>query len=593
MDSRHRVLVIEDSSTYLKILKTYLERGGYEVATAMSAEDGLLQVGKFLPNLILCDYLLPGMKGDEFCKQVKLHGASRNIPIIMLTAKGDRDDITTGLDAGADDYIVKSQDIDLLLLRVKNFLRRTVVAPADPIAGRSVLHRQRVLTIEDDSFYRRMLARILGEEGYEVREAADGEEGLSVVASETFDLVLVDFVMPGIQGDEVCRRLKASDSHRDIPVILLTSRGDKQDMIAGLNAGADDYIIKNTDLEVLKSRIKALIRRKFYQDDNRRIQEELRAHELEVARAKIERDMAQEKARLADELAEKNRALVETNRKLRDTQAALVQAEKMAALGQLAAGIAHEINNPVAYVSNNLETIDRDARDIDRALEAFRGLVARAAADRSDLAAEAAALEEELELAVARREFAQSISDSRQGLERVKNIVLNLRNFSRLDEGEIKVVDLTEGIESTLKIVAHLMKDRIAIEREYGPMPPVECYPGLLNQVFMNLLVNASQAIADTGTIRIRTSTSHAGDTVSIAISDTGCGIPPDLHQRIFDPFFTTKPVGTGTGLGLATSYGIVQKHGGRIQVDSEPGRGSTFTLVVPVAVSRRSPAHG
>jgi two-component system NtrC family sensor kinase len=582
MDTRHRIVVIDDSATYLKILKTYLEREGYEVHAAMTGEEGLEVVGRVHPNLILCDYLLPGMKGDEFCKQVKLHGASRNIPIVMLTARGDREDITTGLDAGADDYIVKSQDIDILLLRVKNLLRTSVEVTEAP-SDAPVLARQKVLTIDDDAFYRAQIARMLTDEGYEVEQAGTGEDGLAAVARTTFDLILVDFVMPGLQGDEVARELKRGEATREIPVILLTSRMDKQDMITGLNAGADDYIIKSTDVEVLKSRVKALIRRKYYQDENRRIQHELKAREFEAERAKMERDLAQEQARLADQLAQKNRVLEETNRKLRETQDALVQAEKMAALGQLVAGIAHEINNPLAFVFNNLVTIHRDAKDLIRGLDEYRLAVAAV----PDLAGKLKEVEDDLELTTAQRELMQYVEDSREGLDRVKNIVLNLRNFSRLDEGETKVVDVTEGIESTLKIIAHLMKDRIDVEREYGPVPKVECYPGPLNQVFMNLLVNATQAIQSKGKITIRVS--EAEGMVRVAIADTGCGIPAEVIQRIFDPFFTTKPVGAGTGLGLSTSYGIMQKHGGHIQVDSTPGLGSTFTVVLNPTLVRRS----
>ena len=585
MDKRHRVVVIDDSATYLRILKTYLEREGYEVHTAKTGEEGLVLVGRVYPHIILCDFLLPGMKGDEFCKQVKLNHTSRHIPVIMLTARGEREDITTGLDAGADDYIIKSQDIDILLLRVRNFLKNSQPTPISEEAP--PLARQKVLTIEDDEFYRMMITKLLSEEGYEVFGAATGEEGLKLIATTVFDLILVDLVMPGMQGDQVCRALKDHDDTRDVPVILLTSRGEKQDMIAGLNAGADDYIVKSTDGEVLKSRVRALIRRKHYQDENRRIQEELKVHEIDAARAKLERDLAQEKARLADELAEKNRALEATNAKLREMQTQLVHAEKMAALGQLVAGIAHEINNPLAFVNNNLVTIERDAKDLIRGLDAYRSAVA----NTPELAESLRGMEEDFELPTAQAELMQYVVDSREGLERVKNIVINLRNFSRIDEGDTKDVDLIEGIESTLKIIAHLMKDRVDVEKHYETLPRVECYPGLLNQVFMNLLVNATQAIPERGRITIRATS--ADGKVRIAITDTGCGMTPEVKQKIFDPFFTTKPVGAGTGLGLSTSYGIMQKHGGQILVDSTPGQGSTFTVVLGATLTRRNTVHG
>ncbi|MBI4861263.1 MAG: response regulator [Candidatus Riflebacteria bacterium] len=594
METAHRILVIEDSTTYLKILKTYLEREGYRVLTAETGEEGLGLVSRERPDLILCDFILPGMKGDELCKRVKLHSASRHIPLIMLTTRGEREHITTGLEAGADDYVVKSGDIDILMLRVRKFLSasiRTVPTPvpAEP-AEPAVLRQQRVLTIDDDRRFREFITKLLTPEGYEVVQAEDGEAGLAAVQKHVFDLILVDLVMPGLMGDEVCRRLKTSEATREVPVILLTSRGDKHDMIAGLSAGADDYVVKTTDQEIIKSRVKAMIRRKFFQDENRRIQDELKTREIEAARVKAERDAAQEKARLADELAVKNTTLQATNRKLRDAQTALVQAEKMAALGQLVAGIAHEINNPLAFVYNNLVTIERDVRDLDRVLTEYRTVVAGFAGSRPDVIARLAELEDECELETARTEITTRVADAKEGLERVKKIVTNLRNFSRLDEGEVKTVDITEGIESTLKIIGHLVKDRITIERSYGEIPKVECFPGLLNQVFMNLLVNACQAIGDTGTITIRTYLENGS--IRVSIVDTGCGIPQDLLQKIFDPFFTTKEVGQGTGLGLSTSYGIMQKHGGKILVDSAPGEGSTFTVVLFQLLPKQDQSH-
>ena len=584
--------MIEDSPTYRKIVKAFLAREGYEILTAASGEEGLAMVTHERPHLILCDYLLPGMRGDEVCKRVKMHASSRHIPVIMLTTRSDRKDITAGLDAGADDYVLKSQDMDILLLRVRNFLARGAAQELPELGPEDQeLAHQRVLAIDDDRLFRDTIAKLLKDEGYEVTTAASGEEGLQILTQESFDLILVDFVMGGLQGDEVCRRLKASELYRDIPVMLLTSRSDKQGMIEGLNAGADDYIVKTTDIEVLKSRAKALIRRKYYQDENRRIQEELKAREIEAARAKVERDLAQEKARMADALAQKNLTLEQTNRKLKEAQTALIQAEKMVALGQLVAGIAHEINNPLAFVSSNLTTIERDLRDVTQVLSGYRSLFAEIATECPETVARAKALEEEHELDTALAEIASYTTDAREGLERVKHIVLSLRNFSRLDEGEIKVVDVTEGIESTLKIIHHLIKDRISIERDFAEVSRIECYPGPLNQVFMNLLVNACQAITDRGSIRIRVFTEE--DTIRISFTDTGTGIEPELMPKIFDPFFTTKEVGQGTGLGLSMCYGIMQKHGGRILVESTPGKGSTFTMVLHPVLPRQDETHG
>jgi signal transduction histidine kinase len=310
-------------------------------------------------------------------------------------------------------------------------------------------------------------------------------------------------------------------------------------------------------------------------------------HEVEAARARADGAVAQARAQMADALAAKNTELEATNHKLRETQAQLVQNEKMAALGQLVAGIAHEINNPLAFISNNMVTIQRDLEDLETILEAYRKAGPAVQASDSEAFARLEELETALDLPLLQAELRQQFTDTREGLDRVKNIVLSLRNFSRLDEGEVKTVDLHEGLESTLTLIRYLLESRIELVRDYQPMPQIECYPSRLNQVFMNLLVNACHAISGHGTITIRTR-QEAG-LVRVGIHDTGSGIRPEHLDRIFDPFFTTKDVGKGTGLGLYVSYGIVEKHGGRIEVQSVLGEGTTFTVVLPAQLGRKN----
>lgn len=269
-----------------------------------------------------------------------------------------------------------------------------------------------------------------------------------------------------------------------------------------------------------------------------------------------------------------------TNQKLEEAQDQLLQAEKMASIGQLAAGVAHEINNPVGYVASNLTTLGRYVNDLLPLLDACEQLDASLSGDAPALLA-LRALKEKTNLAYLREDLHDLLAESKEGLERVKKIVLDLKTFSHVDEAEWQVVDLHQGLESTLNIVWNELKYKAEVVKEYGKLPEIECLPSQLNQVFMNLMVNAAHAIENHGTITLRTG--QAGEQVWVEVSDTGKGIAPENLNRIFDPFFTTKPVGKGTGLGLSLSYGIVKKHHGHIEVDSTPDQGTTFRVWLPV----------
>jgi PAS domain S-box-containing protein len=253
-------------------------------------------------------------------------------------------------------------------------------------------------------------------------------------------------------------------------------------------------------------------------------------------------------------------------RDLRDSQAQLVQQEKMAALGKLVAGIAHEMNTPIGTIASNADTLSRS-------LTKLRDLVKTEACPQD--------VREGRSLKQVQGVLEDIARINQLACERIITIVSSLRNFARLDEAELQMADLHQGIESTLTLVRHELKNRIQVVKNYGDVPPIRCHPNQINQVFMNMLVNGSQAIKGEGTITIRTF--REGDIVSVQFSDTGVGIPPENLPRIFDPGFTTKGVGVGTGLGLSICFKIVQDHGGRIDVESEVGKGATFTIRLPI----------
>ncbi|MFA6314053.1 MAG: ATP-binding protein, partial [Sterolibacterium sp.] len=267
--------------------------------------------------------------------------------------------------------------------------------------------------------------------------------------------------------------------------------------------------------------------------------------------------------------------------KLEQAQNQLLQSEKLASIGQLAAGVAHEINNPIGFINSNVGTLERYLNDIFRILNAYEQ--APSPVDRhSDAGDVVDALKIQVDYAYLKEDIFSLIRETRDGVARVRKIVQDLKDFSHVDEAEWQWADLHKGLESTLNVVNNEIKYKAEVVRGYGELPLVECLPFQLNQVFMNLLMNAAQAIAEHGTISLRTG--RQGNEVWVEIADTGCGIAPENLKRVFDPFYTTKAVGKGTGLGLSLSYGIVQRHHGRIEARSELGKGSAFRVVLPVA---------
>lgn len=552
MERPVQILIVEDSATQALRLQMALENEGWEVRQSATAESALEELNRGLPDLIVADYYLQGMDGGEMCGRIRARVDSSRVPILMLTAEQTPR-------TGADDYLAKTEPTGVLVERI----RRLIPAPG---TRDSDFRGSRLLAIDDSPTHLEYLCEALRCDGYDVTRASSGAEGVRALAAGNFDCVLVDLVMPEMDGIEVCRRIRGMRPGQADPiaVIMLTARENRDDMTRGLDAGADDFVGKSSDLAVLRARIQALLRRRFFQEENRRIHEELKSRELEAMRTRAEKEAAEVRAAMAEKLAEANRELAEANRKLKETQAHLIHTEKMASLGQLVAGIAHEINNPLAFVLNNHFTVEN--------------ALARIAADADSGLSEPS-------LASLGKARAR-LGEMKEGLTRVKELVTDLRTFSRLDQGEFKRVDIHESIDSAVRFLQHRMKGRIEVVRQYGADRHVYCAAGQLNQVVTNLVANAVDAIEGEGKIILtsRNTDSHA----VISVRDTGKGIPPSIRDRIFDPFFTTKPVGQGTGLGLAISWGIVQAHHGAIEVNSEEGRGTEFTVRIPLDLEER-----
>jgi two-component system NtrC family sensor kinase len=375
-----------------------------------------------------------------------------------------------------------------------------------------------------------------------------------MLAAQSVDCILLDLVMPDLDGIETCRRIKASSVFREIPLIMLTARDDRAAMIEGLSTGADDFISKASEMGVLTARVRAQLRRKQFEDEHRHIREQLLRSELEATQARAAHELAEARAKLVATLEQKNQELSDAYAELKRAQAVLVQSAKLASLGELVAGVAHEINNPLAFVMSHLGTVQSslerlgepgatDPRHLDRAKN--------------------------------------RLEEMNRGLGRIRELVLKLRTFSRLDEGERKAVSVRECVDSVLTIMGHRLRDRIEVELSFDEPQQLDCFPGLLNQALMNLVANAIDAIDGPGKLAIRCGARDQSYVIQVV--DSGSGIPEHVRSRIFDPFFTTKEVGKGTGLGLSITYSIVTKHGGQLELRAAEPHGTVAEIKLPL----------
>ncbi len=412
-----------------------------------------------------------------------------------------------------------------------------------------------VLIIDDDEVDRMMVSRALASSKADIDfcEAGSAREGIRAARERPFDCIFLDYLLPDGDGLSVLVSLRAAGV--DGPIVVLTGHGDECLAVEVMKAGASDYLPKGAITPDMLWRT---------------IQ-----HVARVYHADLERKRAEQEQKI----------LIA---KLKEAQHQLLQSEKMASIGQLAAGVAHEINNPVGYVHSNIGTLRQYVADLFKVIEAYEQAESKLA--DSGVLDGIHALKKQIDLDYLKGDLNALLDESQDGVRRVKQIVQDLKDFSHVNEAECQWADLHQGLNSTLNIVQNEIKYKADVVKEYGELPQVECNASQLNQVFMNLLVNAAHAIEERGVITIRTGTEGEG-WVWVEIGDTGKGIAPEHLKRIFEPFFTTKPVGKGTGLGLSLSCGIVDKHGGRIEARSELGHGAAFRVWLPVERATESEA--
>ncbi|OGR14953.1 MAG: hypothetical protein A2277_21060 [Desulfobacterales bacterium RIFOXYA12_FULL_46_15] len=419
----------------------------------------------------------------------------------------------------------------------------------------------KILIAEDDYVSRLLVRKAVGKIGHEVIEAENGRIAWELFLEQEPDMIISDWMMPEMDGITLCQKIRASGRKMYSYIMLLTAKDKMTDLVEVFDAGADDYIIKPFKPDELRSRIKT---------GERIVQLERRHHQLQ------------------EELILQNKKLDSTLRELKTTQGHILQSEKMASIGQLAAGVAHEINNPIGFIGSNLDALKDYMEDVDELLSHYQKLckllvAAPGGSLCTEIQNEVKAItefEEQIEIDYLKKDIPELLHDCKDGTQRVGKIVADLKNFAHPGNDKQMLVDINKGLESTLNVVYNELKYKATVTREFGDIPMVEGFPQKLNQVFMNILVNAAQAITEKGEIRIKTK--KEGGQVLVAISDTGCGIKEEHLQKIFDPFFTTKEIGKGTGLGMNIAYNIIQEHKGKISVQSTVGKGTTFTVSLP-----------
>lgn len=414
------------------------------------------------------------------------------------------------------------------------------------------------------------------ENGYELASAYQGQDGFEIVrnASESgapIALAFVDIRMPpGWDGIQTIRRIWDVDPN--IEIVICTAYSDYSlDEIQKELKYSDQFMILKKPFDNIEVRqIASALTKKWNYARQAQVSLEELNHKVEER---------------TNELHSANESLVKLNRQLRENQDMLIQSEKMASIGVLAAGVAHEINNPIGFIMSNLGTLRNYTMvftELFRRNEELHSSIRRAHTQTTkDILDSIEGFQQENDISYIVSDVDSLLAESHDGAVRIRDIVQNLKSFARIDDGIMKEADINECIESTLKVISNEMRQKCEVRKSFGKLPLLQCYPQQLNQVFMNLVVNAVHAIVGRGVIHISTE-ARDGDIV-IRVADTGVGIPPENLPKLFDPFFTTKPVGKGTGLGLSISHGIIQKHNGTIDVKSKPGKGTVFTIRLPV----------
>lgn len=527
------VLIIEDSVTFRAELQSILESSGHTVATATTGEEGLRAAVAERAAVIIVDSVLPGIDGSTVIRRIRADAALRSTPCILLTGSDDRGGERDALDAGADAYVRKEESPQMILARVTAILRSARV-PHPAATTSSLLGPKRILAVDDSLTYLHGVAEQLRDEGYDVIPARSGEEALELLSVQSVDCILLDLVMPGLSGQETCRRIKGSDAWRDIPLIMHTAVEDQEAMIAGINAGADDYIAKSSDLEVLFARVRAQLRRKQFEDENRNIREQLQQKEREVVVANSARELAEIRAAFVEELERKN-----------------------SELEAFSYSVSHDLRAPL------------------RSIDGFSKLLLEDQAGKLD----AKAQEYLLFVREAAQRMSQLIDDllmlSRVGRAEFLRVRVDLSSIARETAEELQKND--PGRQVTMCI-----EDQLSVEAD----------DGLMRVALANLLGNAWKFTAKVREARIEVGAEQQDGGTVFFVRDNGAGFDMSYAEKLFSPFqrLHTEAEFPGTGIGLATVHRVIDRHGGHIRANGAVDAGATFYFTIPAARSGGHP---
>jgi two-component system NtrC family sensor kinase len=519
------ILVIDDSPTFREELRQALEGASYQVVIAATGEDGLKTAADRRPAAIVVDGMLPGIDGATVIRRIRLDAALRRTPCLLLTASDDDGAELRALDAGADAFVRKGDDTAIVLARLAAMLRGAGAQMTDQGTA-SLQAPKRVLTVDDSETYLQTLAEALRGDGYEVVLARSGEEALELLAVQPVDCILLDLMMPGIGGQETCRRVKAAPATREIPIVMLTALEDREAMIEGLGAGADDFIAKSSDFEVLRARLLAQIRRKQFEDENRMIREQLLRKELEALEARATRELAETRAVLIEELERKNKELE-----------------------AFSYSVSHDLRAPLrsidgfsqALLDDHGETLDAQGQNYLRRVRAAAQRMGELIDDLLQLSqvGRAPLRRERVDLSA----LALTVADG-------------LRRASARPETQVRVA---EGLI-------------------------VKGDTGLLRVVLENLMGNAWKFSAGTADPIIEVGAITNDATIIYFVRDNGAGFDMTYADRLFAPFHRLHSDAEfpGTGIGLATVQRIVGRHGGRVWAEGEVGKGASIFWTLP-----------
>lgn len=565
-----KILVVDDDLVTLSLLEKYMMKLGHE---PLFANDGIMAWDLFINSqvgMVITDWMMPNMNGLDLCTKIRSSGKRGYTYIIVLTANDQKNDLIKMFEAGADDYIIKPLDLEELRVRIKT--------------------GERILRLENEH---KELESILIESRNKLRIVLDSLQEEIVAVDSGFRIVSINnaFIQHvGISFADLHNRpcFKEDDG------TLFPFNKDKIEKIVStvFETGKSEFFLDTLNNVYGDMTYREISCLPVKDEDGKVFQAVIVSKDVTDERKKSE-EITSLNQRLQDavhQVKAKNQKLQQTLQRLKETQVQMLHSEKMSSIGQLAAGVAHEINNPTGFVSSNLETLSDYQEDMRDLILKYRSLVT-CVADKwnnegtcVDFFKQASAIREkesQIDIDFILQDATDLIKESREGVERIKKIVLNLKDFAHPGVNEAQLADINRSIESTLNIVWNELKYKATVKKNFSDLPQVNCYPQQLNQVFMNLLVNAAQAIDKEGEINI--TTRNMDGKVEITISDTGCGIPRENLSKIFDPFFTTKEVGKGTGLGLNVAYNIIKKHKGTINVESEVGKGTRFIIQLPL----------